>query len=456
MSKDVACANIKSTFEQQIQETLKRFAPNQRFLLGCSGGLDSVALLFALHRIFIEEGRHSHLRVIHIDHDLQAPSAAWAKQVVAQCEALNVAVVAKKVHVASGNLENEARNARYAAFREVIEPDEVLVLAHHQQDQAETVLMRLLNGSGVSGLAAMRVVQTQDELTIFRPLLNIPRDVIHQFAVSHDLQWVDDPANEDLSFDRVVMRQKVWPVLAEHWQGFEAAMVRTASLMADAESVLVAQGEIDLAAVLSADGSLNIEKVQALPEARVRWLLARWMQGELQYAPPLSRVDAVRQMMSVRIDATPQVIWQTHHGEVYCNLQFRRYQGQLYRLPLDLPNATTQTCQFSMMHTLTLATGCWRVELIEQGLPLSLLGESLRLRPRREGELLHLSGRVGHWPLKKILQSLQLPPWQREQVQILETLNGQPLALLSAAGFWLTAEAVESNLKSSGWGLVRA
>jgi len=183
----------------------------------------------------------------------------------------------------------------------------------------------------------------------------------------------------------------------------------------------------------------------------VRWLLARWMQGEQHYAPPLSRVDAVRQMMEARIDATPRVIWQVED----CNLQFRRYQGQLYRLLLDLPKATTQIDQFSMMQTLTLATGCWRVELIKQGLPLSLLGEFLRLRPRREGELLHLSGRVGHWPLKKLLQSLQLPLWQREQVQILETLDGHPLALVSAAGFWLTAQALDSNLESSGWGLVR-
>jgi tRNA(Ile)-lysidine synthase len=453
--KDNAGAIIKpksqTRMEQQLKETLKRFAPNQRFLLGCSGGLDSVALLFALHRIFAEAGRQSQLRVVHVDHDLQAPSAAWAQQVVAQCEALAIDVIVKKVSVAAGNLENEARNARYAAFRAVIAPDEVLVLAHHQQDQAETVLMRLLSGSGVSGLAAMRVVQTQDALTIFRPLLNTARDEIHQFAIHHTLQWVDDPANDDLSFDRVVLRQKVWPILAEHWQGFEAAMVRTASLMADAESVLLAQGDRDLAATQGADGALNIEHVVALPEARVRWLLARWMQGDQHYAPPLSRVDAVRQMMHARIDATPQVIWQAEQGD----LQFRRYQGQLYRLPLELPIAVMQTLVFSMSQTLMLATGQWRVESLANGLSLSLLAETLRLRPRREGELLHLNGRVGHWPLKKLLQSLRLSPWQREQVHILETLEGQPLALISAAGFHVTQQAVENNQASSAWGLIR-
>ncbi len=433
--------------EKQIKETLKRFALNQRFLLGCSGGLDSVVLLVALHRIFAESDQGFDLRVVHVDHDLQAPSSDWAKQVVAQCEALNIEVIVKKVKVAAGNLENEARNARYAAFREVIAPDEVLVLAHHQQDQAETVLMRLLSGSGVSGLAAMRELQTQDQLTLFRPLLNTARDEINQYAVSQNLQWVDDPANHDLSFDRVVMREKVWPLLASHWDGFEAAIARTAGLMADAESVLKEQGEVDLAAMQKKDGSLNIPAVLALNDARVRWLLARWMQGDAQYAPPLSRVEAVREMMMARIDATPQVIWQTEH----CNFQFRRYQDQLYRLPLELPIATTQSFVFSMAQSLVLPTGNWRVAEMENGLSSELLDQELLLRPRREGELLHLNGRVGHWPLKKLLQSLRLPTWQREQVQILETLDGQPLALLSSAGFWVTAQATEST----GWGLLK-
>jgi tRNA(Ile)-lysidine synthase len=442
---------MTNSFEKKLKETLKRFAPNQRFLLGCSGGLDSVALLFGLHRIFAEFDRQSQLRVVHVDHDLQPPSAQWAQQVVQHCERLDISVIVKKVKVAAGNLENEARNARYKAFREVIAPDEVLVLAHHQQDQAETVLMRLLSGSGVSGLAAMRVVQLQNELTIFRPLLNTARDEIHQFAIQNTLQWIDDPANDDLSFDRVVIRQKIWPILAEHWQGFETAMVRTASLMADAESVLVAQGEMDLVATQAIDGSLNINQVMILPEARIRWLLSRWMKGDQHYAPPLTRVDAIRQMMQARIDAMPRVIWQTDHG----SLQFRRYQNQLYRMPLEVPKADIQTLPFVITQSLNLATGCWHVEQIQNGLPLSLLGETLRLRPRREGELLHLNGRVGHWPLKKLLQSLKLAPWQREQVQILESLDGHPYALICEAGFFVTQQAAEINPECSGWGLVR-
>ncbi|AXI03536.1 tRNA lysidine(34) synthetase TilS [Aquirhabdus parva] len=433
--------------EQAIKETLKRFKPNQRFLLGCSGGLDSIALLFALKRICAEAESGFGLRVVHVDHDLQAPSSEWARQVVTQAQALNLDVVVKKVQVASGNLENEARIARYRAFKDVIDADEVLVLAHHKQDQAETVLMRLLSGSGVSGLAAMREVNVQDGLTIVRPLLHVSRADIQYYAEQHQLRWVDDPANHDLSFDRVVLREKVWPVLQAQWPGFEAAMTRTARLMADAESMLTEQGLLDIASVRRSQNTLDIAAIQTLSEARTRWLLSRWMQGDERYAPPLSRVEAVRQMMDAQMDATPVVIWQSGTA----SYQFRRYQGRLFRLPLDLPKADIQERSFVLEQQLDLATGKWQVQSMPSGLSPTFLGQPLRLRPRRLGESLHLSGRVGRWPLKKLLQSLDLSPWQREQVQVLETLDAEPLALLSAAGFWPVAQVVET----SGWGMIQ-
>ncbi len=429
-----------------IKETLNRFAPDQRFLLGCSGGLDSIALLHALHALSGARALPIPLRVVHVDHGLQAPSAMWAAQVVQQCQALQIDVVVKNVVVAAGNLEAEARRARYAAYREVIAADEVLILAHHQQDQAETVLMRLLSGSGVSGLAAMPELQVYDGLRILRPWLAVSRADIHQFAVNHHLQWVDDPANDDLHYARARLRQQVWPLLAEHWPGFEAAMARTAQHMADAESVLRAQGIQDLALCQTASGALNIAQVTVLPVARIRWLLARWMQGAEPYPPALSRVEALRQIMVAREDATPVVAWQA----IDQAWQFRRFQGLLYRLPEALPVAGVEQHRLAMDDVLTLASGQWRVTGQTQGLPMALLGQPLLLRPRLHGEVLHLSGRVGRWPLKKLLQSLALPPWARAQVYVLESDEGRPLALLSAVGFSLMhGEAVEA-----GWGLV--
>ncbi len=434
--------------EQAIKESLRRFKPNRRFWLGCGGGLGSMALLSAMQHLSIQPDAQFKLRVIHIDHDLQASSSDWARLVTRHAQALNLEVVVRKVCVAAGNLENEARVARYRAFREVIEADEVLVLAHHQQDQAETVLMRLLSGSGVSGLAAMREVHAQSGLTLARPLLGVARADIRHYAETQQLEWVDDPANDDVGFDRVMLRQKVWPLLTEQWPGFEAAMARTALLMADAESVLKDQGMADLRFCQRGQNQLDIEAVQMLSDARARWLIARWMQGDAQYAPPLSRVEAVRQMIGAKVDATPEVIWQAGGLHSY---QFRRYQGRLFRLPLGLAQADTLEQAFALDQQLLLPTGRWRVQAMQNGLSEDYLGQPLRLRPRQTGESLHLNGRVGHWPLKKLLQSLGLAPWQREQIQVLETINAEPLALVSAAGFWVTAHAAQAT----GWGLIQ-
>jgi len=447
-----------TTLERQIQETLERFAPGQRFLLGCSGGLDSMTLLWALNRLRLDAAYPFSLRVVHVDHQLQTASGAWAKQVQAQATLLGLDVIVRQVSVAAGNLEQEARRARYQAYRQVIAPDEVLILAHHQQDQAETVLMRLFNGSGVSGLAAMREVIKRDDLTICRPLLSVSRADIQRYALEQRLSWVDDPANHDLHYERVVLRHKIWPLLHEEWPGFEAAVARTASLMADAAEIVTAQGDIDLSTAQRDDGTLEIACLQMLSEARVRWVLARWMQGKAPYPPPYRRVEAVRQMMAADPDAEPRVDWRLDNSMPAAlgdkpnqiGVQFRRYQGKLYRLSDPLVTASSEVCRLQQGSVLYVASGVWRVERNaagKRGLSEQWLGQALRLRPRLEGERLHLAGRIGRWPLKKILQSLKLPPWQREQVQILETLDTTPLALLSARGCWL----VQDQTQDQGW-----
>jgi len=122
------------------------------------------------------------VRAIYIDHQLQALSADWGKFVAHQCQQLNIPCIIQPVHVASGNLEQQARNSRYQAYLQHLQADEILVLAHHQQDQAETLMLRLLSGAGVDGLAAMKQIDVRENLTIWRPLLDISREQICQWA----------------------------------------------------------------------------------------------------------------------------------------------------------------------------------------------------------------------------------------------------------------------------------
>ena len=137
------------------------------------------------------------VRALYVDHQLQSLSSSWAEFVQNQCELLNVPCVIERVTVAEGNLEQQARLARYAAFEKHLGANEIVVLAHHQQDQAETVLLRLFSGTGVNGLSAMRELDVRDDLTLWRPLLDMPREHIETWVNQTSISYIDDPTNLD-------------------------------------------------------------------------------------------------------------------------------------------------------------------------------------------------------------------------------------------------------------------
>lgn len=428
---------------QHVERELSRFCADQRFVLACSGGRDSQVLADLLAQYCV--GR---LRLLHVNHQLQVAASDWAQQVQAWAAARGVPCTVCAVQVAEGNLESQARQARYQAFAEQLQPDEVLVLAHHQQDQAETLLMRLFSGAGVQGLSAMRLLDQREGLRLWRPLLACPRGWIDEFAQLRSLPVVQDPANQVSRYDRVYLRQSVWPLLQARWPSVERTIARTADLMQDAAEILAEVVAQDLQRCQSPEG-LSAQAVLRLPAARQRQLMAHWMQGDEVYAPPRHRVLALLQL--AERTSTGQVSWHSWH--------FRYYQGQLYRLPRQpeaVQSATTLPASAELRNlqlgqTLRLASGTWQVESAQSGLPLALLTQRLSVVPRVGGERLHLEGRVGHWPLKKFLQQLHLPVWQRDQVQLLRVANDPTatvLAVLTPKGCFVTASILQQEQPS--------
>lgn len=329
-------------------------------------------------------------------------------------------------------MEQEARRARYQALYAHIQPDEVLVLGHHQQDQAETVLLRLLSGSGVTGLAAMQQDEQRGTVRLWRPLLACSRVQVTSLAEMLCPDYIDDPANQDPRFDRVMLRQQIWPILQARWPAFESGVSRTAMLMQDTASILQDVLQQDWQQVVK-DGKVVMAQLRALSEARQRWLLSRWMQGQEVYAPALQLVEQLRNgVMLAREDASPKLQWQ--------GWQFRRYRDELYRLPLQLPTAQEVQHHWQNGELLALASGIWQLQQQAWGFPLASCAQAWQLKPRQGGESLHLRGRVGHWPLKKSLQAAQLAPWQRAQVHVL-WLGDAVWGVFTAQGFWPTMQA---------------
>ena len=385
------------------------------------------------------------IRAIYIDHQLQTPSASWGTFVSDQCAALNVPCIVEAVKVQAGNVEQQAREARYQAYLKHLKPNEILVLAHHQQDQAETLILRLLSGAGVQGLSAMKQVDIREHFSLWRPLLNISREQICQWAAQLHVQNIEDPSNLNTDYDRAWCRHELWPMLQNRYPKMQQALSRTSYLMQDADEILHDVLQQDLVFCGTAV-ELDLKKLSELSTARQRQLLSAWMKGQDRYRSSFEMVERLRyEVIESKSDAQAALHWNQYY--------YVRYQQQLFRV--SKAEYLAEECQtiesieqrFSLDQAYGFASGQYRIETQKYGLSSALLEQPLQIKPRLGGEKLHLYGRVGAWPLKKAIQSAQIFPWQRHTIQIL-SIDNVMLGVFTPKGFWLVESAY---CEAGGW-----
>ncbi len=403
--------------------------------------MDSMLLLHLMSCLCPEK-----IRAIYIDHQLQSVSADWGQFVSDQCAVLNIPCIVELVEVQAGNLEHQARTARYQAYLKHLKPNEILVLAHHQQDQAETLILRLLSGAGVHGLSAMKQVDVREQFTIWRPLLNLSREQICQWAAQLNVQNIHDPTNLDTHYDRAWCRHELWSVLQNRYPKMQQALSRTSYLMQDADEILQEVLQQDLALCGSAT-ELDLKKLSPLSNARQRQLLSAWMKGQDTYRPSFEMVERVlHEVIDSKSDAQAALHWNQYY--------YVRYQQKLYRLSSaeyraekSQANTSAQVICFDFNNNIEVLSGQYIAETAKIGLSTKLLNKELNLLMRQGGEKIHLHGRMGAWPLKKAIQEAQIFPWQRYTIQIL-SIDNVMLGVFTPKGFWL---AQSEYCEVGGW-----
>lgn len=440
---------------QRIIQKLEQLPKYSQIYLACSGGMDSMLLLFLFAGLIPER-----LRVIHIDHQLQSESAKWSALVAKYCQQLAIPCSIIPVDVQAGNVEAEARKARYHAFETALNADDVLILGHHKQDQAETLLMRLFQGAGVRGLSAMREWQTRDfhkfqnqkdasaHYFIWRPFLNLCKAQIQHWATQYAFDYVDDPMNHEDDFDRVWHRQQLLPMLAQRIPHVQDSLSRTAVLMQDADQILQEILAQDVGQCVDPLGRLNITYLNQLSLPRQRQLLSHWMQGEAHYRPPLAMVERLHtEVIDARQDANSRLHWSAVYFLRYEHLLYRysEAQWQIIQQPI-----TASEIHLNLKDVISVAGEFFQIDdadAEEYGLQKDLLAQSLQLMPRQGGEKIRLYGRKEHRLLKKMLQEAKIAPWLRHQIQILMYHN-TPLGVFTPLGFWLADSAF---VEAGGW-----
>jgi tRNA(Ile)-lysidine synthase len=393
------------------ERVLPRSARDAPRLIAVSGGADSAVLL----ELAAAQVVRPPLRAIHIDHALQPAAAAFAASARRQCARLGIELLQVRVQVDARHpqgLEAAARAARYAAFAAAMQPGEVLMTAHHQDDQAETFLLRALRGSGVAGLAAIAPWQRFGPGHLWRPLLAASRALLRAYAQAQGLAWVEDPHNGDPRFDRAWLRSELWPRLQQRWPQAAAELARAASRAAEAASLLDERAAADLAGLRRGE-ALSVSALRALPAARRRLALQHWLAVErgLPQAPRAALERAGPELLDAAADREPCIRWRGG-----CLLRYRDLI--VATPPLPAPPPAGWRVQWRPLQSaepeLLLPEGCGRLRW--RG---ALPDEIFVLRFAHGGEVFKPPGSQHRRRLKQLFQERGVPPWIRRRTPLL-------------------------------------
>jgi len=403
--------------------TLPSLRP-EHYWVGFSGGLDSSVLLHALAEL--RDHLRAPLAAIHVDHALQTLSAEWAEHCRRQCERLRIPLtrlVVDATPAAGESPEAAARAARYAAIASAIGPRAMLLTAHHLDDQSETLLLQLLRGAGVEGLAAMPAVRPWRGGWHARPLLGWRRAELRRWALDRGLRWVEDPSNAETRADRNYLRHRIMPVLGARWPAAVENIARSAALCADAAQIVEQQAERDLRPNRGADRRLRLAGLARLPLPRARNVLRLWLR-ELGAQPlPLRRLDeALRQLLDARPDAAVRVTWD--------GLELRRFRGEAWLLAGSLAGPPVGPLDWTEAAR-TLGPGLGRLSRRRGAGGIDMrrwASGRVQIGYRHTALRCTPSGRSGSRTFKKLAQECAIPPWLRPITPVV-LIDGEPAAI---------------------------
>lgn len=401
---------------EKLEYLLKQYPSSACFWVAYSGGLDSQVLLHALSRILPKK----RLRALHVDHGWHVDSTNWAALCLHFCEKLNVScdVISIDAHPKPGESpEAYARVARYNAMAQKIPLGDFLLTAHHRNDQAETLLLQLLRGSGLKGLASMPVCQKFSKIHLMRPLLNFTRSELYRYAQIHQLTWIEDESNKDLRFNRNYIRHQVLPLIQQRWPQADKTIARAAENLAEANSLLNEIAYEDWSKLKGpAPNILIISSLQKLSTKRQTNVLRYWLKQLGYLLPSQKQLQQIDILLKSRVDASPKVNWG--------NVQLRRYQDYIYALNLveNEKNFKASLISWKLGQTIILPTldQLTTKQVLGAGLNYSLFKErQVDVTFRQGGERFYASNRQGSHPLKKIFQEWSIPPWQRNKIPLI-------------------------------------
>lgn len=405
----------KSSFEERVACALFPVVPpNRSILLGLSGGMDSVVLLHLLHSIAPRFDWR--LSAAHVHHGISPNADAWADFCFGLCAKYGIKLNVERVDIkplSAMGVEAAARQLRRAALDRLAV--DFIALAHHRDDQVETLLLQLLRGAGVRGASAMPSnMPRANAPALLRPLLDVDRAELQEYARQHELSWIEDESNADERYPRNFLRHRILPVLEQRFPMYRATLARSAGHFAEAGELLDEIAREDAQTAVCGD-YLSLFALGKLSAARAKNLLRHFLVMRRAPLPDTSRLkEMLRQLREARQDAQTKITWE--------GWELRRYRDGIYvhRVQSRIPDFELHWHGEDVVE-LPAPCGALHFETaVGAGLSLEKLRRSgVAIRMRRGGESIQTHVTGSHHTLKNIFQEYGIPPWQRNIIPLL-------------------------------------
>jgi tRNA(Ile)-lysidine synthase len=413
---------------EYLLEKLKRLPIPRMYWIGFSGGADSTALLQALYEC--RETLAAPIHALHFHHGLQAEAGDWQSHCKQFCEQRGIPFHSEQLNVSGGNgdsLEQAARNARYRAVARIIGPDELYLTAHHAEDQAETLFLNLMRGSGIEGLAGIPEIRNLEPGWVARPLLDIRRNELVAFLEERKIGWLEDPSNQDKRFDRNYLRLELFPLLERRWPGISQRLERTARNARATSSALSIFIETQSGDLLQDRLKMPVHKLLELSHEMQPLILRQWLRRHEVPMLPESRLrEFLAQLASAQLDNMAEVQWE--------GWMIKHYRQDLW-LHRRNPDLACPQLEWTSGAELDVGpdAGTLNLEGVATEIP-----PGWTVGPRTAGARIRT---IEHGPsqkLKHFFQSSSIPPWVRKGIPVLYW-DGEPVAL----GDWILGHRLQ-------------
>ena len=384
--------------------------------LALSGGVDSVVLLHLLHQL--QKTHHFSLKASHVHHGLSKNADKWVKFCEKLCTKLSIPLEVHHIKLPqkkSLGIEGEARQLRYEKLLQ--RKTDLFVLAHHEDDQAETFLLQLIRGAGVKGLSSM--AHFDDSRRLWRPLLNTSRTEIESYAKKHQLKWIEDESNLNIDFDRNFIRSKVLPILKNRFNHIIKVISRSSTHLAEAQHLLDDLAKIDLKNCLKSGNyrqKIKVNTLDKLSNYRAKNVLRYWRELNHQLMPSKDLLDELlRQVLTAKKDATIKI-------QLSKDYEIRRYKDEIYIVRKDLKDQKNYEIIWKGEQEILLPNGTQLnfKKVKGRGINFKLLNnQKLIIRNRQGGEFFKPDSKRPTKKIKQLLQESDLPPWERESLPLI-------------------------------------